>query len=198
MTADRPTVPERPLLRSQRLCLRAIERENLARSVDWFGDPEFAEGFNMRAPLSLVAAEAWLEEAMPEQGKTRWDFDVCLRTDGRVVGMAGLFDVDAVNGSGELIIGIGERELRDQGYGTEAIEIVLDLAFAELRLHRVQLRVWAFKARAIHVYERMGFQREVRYREAHFRHGRFHDVLYMSLLADEWAALERPRSWELD
>lgn len=191
-------LPDQPLLRSRRLFLRALERDGLAPSVEWFADPEFAAGFNMRAPLSLVAAEAWLEEVRPEQGKTRWDFDVCLRADGRTVGMAGLFDVDYVNGGAELLIGIGERSLRDQRYGTEAIGIVLDFAFAELRLHRVQLRVWSFNERAIHVYERIGFRHEARYREGHFRHGRYHDVIYMGMLAEEWAAQDRPRSWEVD
>lgn len=197
MTATGGPAPKRPILRSERLFLRPIERDALGASVEWFADPEFAEGFNMRAPLSLAAARAWFDETADAQGKTRWDFDVCLREDGRVVGMAGLFDVDPVNGSAELLIGIGERSLRDRGYGTETIGIVLDFAFAELRLHRVQLRVWAFNERAVHVYERIGFRHEARCREGHFRHGRYHDILYMSVLAPEWAALDRARSWAI-
>ena len=194
MTTEGTAVPPRPILRSERLYLHPVERDALPPSVEWFADPEFAEGYDMRAPLTLVAAEAWLEETRKQQGKTRWDFDVRLRAEGRPIGMAGFMDVDAVNGSAELIVGIGERPLRDKGYGTEAVGILLDFGFGELRLHRVQLRVWAFNERAIHVYERIGFRREVAYREAHFRHGRFHDVFYMSLLADEWVAQERPRT----
>lgn len=188
----------RPILRSKRLYLHPVEKDALAATEVWFADPEFAEGFNTRAPESLASAERWLEKSQREQGKSLWDFDVRLRDDERPIGLAGLMDVDAVNGSAELLIGIGKRSLRDQGYGTEAIEIVLDFAFAELRLHRVQLRVWAFNERAIHVYERMGFVHEARYREGHFRHGRHHDIVYMGLLAQEWAARERPRSWEID
>ena len=188
----------RPILRSERLYLHPVEKEALAPSVEWFADPEFAEGYDMRAPLSLVAAEQWLESVQQAQRVTRWDFDVRLRSERRPIGMAGLMDVDPVNGSAELIVGIGERSLRDMGYGTEAVGILLDFAFAELRLHRVQLRVWSFNERAIHVYERMGFRHEARYREAHYRHGRRHDVRYMSMLEAEWAAVERPRTWELD
>ncbi len=197
-TALAASPPDRPILRSERLYLQPVEQETLQASVDWFADPEFAEGYNMRAPLTLAAAQAWLEETSKEQGKTRWDFDVRLRSDGRPIGMAGLMDVDPVNGTAELIIGIGERSLRDKGYGTEAVGILLDFVFGELRLHRLQLRVWSFNERAIHVYERVGFQHEVTYREAHFRHGRFHDIHYVSMLVDEWATLERPRTWERD
>lgn len=191
-------VPSRPILRGERVFLQPSGQETLAASVEWFGDPEFAEGFNMRAPLSLVGAQAWLDKTLPEQGKRRWDFDVCLREDGRAIGFGGFMDVDSVNGNAELLIGIGERGLRDRGYGTEAVAVLLDFAFGELRLHRVQLRVWSFNERAIHVYTRMGFRHEVRYREAHYRHGRWHDVLYMSMLADEWAAQDRQRGWEID
>lgn len=197
MTTDRLNVPDRPILRGARVFLRPLEPDALSASVEWFADPEFAEGFNMRAPLSLAAAQAWFEEARKTQGLTRWDFDICLRQDGRTIGMAGLMDVDQVNGNAELIIGIGERSLRDRHYGTEVMGILLDFAFAELRLHRLQLRVWAFNARAIHVYEQLGFQHEVSYRQAHFRHGRYHDVLYMSMLYEEWATLERERTWEI-
>jgi len=44
----------------------------------------------------------------------------------------------------------------------------------------------------------MGFQHEARYREGHFRHGRHHDIIYMSLLSPERAAHSRVRSWEID
>lgn len=196
--AESASAPPRPILRGPRVFLHPVERASLAASVEWFADPEFALGFNMRAPLSLRQAEAWFDEVQGQQGKRRWDFDVCLRQDGRTVGFAGFMDVDAVNGGVELIIGIGERGLRDRGYGTEAVEILLDFAFAELRLHRVQLRVWSFNERAIHVYTRMGFCQEASYREAHYRHGHWHDVHYMSMLASEWAARERPRGWEID
>lgn len=135
--------PRRPILRSERLYLHPLERDALEATVEWFADREFAEGFNTRAPESLVSTERWVEKSHREQGKTRWDFDVRLRDGARPISFAGLMDVDAGNGSAELLIGIGERSLRDQGYGTEAIGIVLDFAFGELRLHRVQLRVWA-------------------------------------------------------
>ena len=193
----RPAVP-RPILRSRRLYLHPMEREALPASVAWFADPDFAEGFNVRAPLSLVEAESWFEDALKLQGTTRWDFDIRLRSDRRPIGLAGLMDVDASNGGAELLIGIGERPLRDQRYGTEVIGILLDFAFAELRLHRVQLRVWAFNERAIHVYERIGFHHEVRHRQGRFHHGRYHDVHYMSLLEDEWGAQDRRRTWEID
>ena len=53
-------------------------------------------------------------------------------------------------------------------------------------------------ARAIHVYERVGFRHEGTKREAYFRHGRYHDMLAMAILRSDWEAQERSRTWELD
>ena len=33
---------------------------------------------------------------------------------------------------------------------------------------------------------KVGFQHEGRWREAEFRHGRYHDMLWMSILRREW------------
>ena len=45
-------------------------------------------------------------------------------------------------------------------------------------------------------YEKCGFTLEGTQRHAVYRDGRFVDVHLMSILRDEWQALERKRSWD--
>jgi RimJ/RimL family protein N-acetyltransferase len=78
------------------------------------------------------------------------------------------------------------------------MEVLLDFAFGELRLERVYLHVFDFNARAIHVYERVGFTLEATEREAYYRHGHHHDMHLMGILRHEWEAQGRPRTWELE
>ncbi len=188
----------RPILRGPRTFLRPAERDDVPTFLRWLSDADVGEGLATRAPWSRLAEEAWYDELQKTQGKTTWHFVICLRQDERPIGFCALHDISHVNGVAELGIGIGETAEWDRGYGTETMHVLLDFAFGELRLHRVQLRVWSFNERAIHVYTRLGFRHEVRCREAHYRHGRWHDVLYMSMLANEWVALDRPRGWEID
>ena len=192
------TEGRRPLLRSRQVFLRPVEREDLERTEEWFADGDVAEGFNSRVPWSTTAQQRWFEESQEQQGKTAWFFVICLRADGRPIGFTSLGSVDHTNGSAEFFIAIGDGADRGRGLGTEAMEIVLDFAFGELRLHRVFLRVFAYNTGAARLYERMGLVREVTMREALHRHGQHHDVHIMSLLRSEWAEQERPRSWELD
>jgi RimJ/RimL family protein N-acetyltransferase len=55
-----------------------------------------------------------------------------------------------------------------------------------MNLNRVYLRVFADNERGVHLYEKVGFQHEGCWRQAEFRHGRYHDLLWMSILRHEW------------
>jgi RimJ/RimL family protein N-acetyltransferase len=69
-----------------------------------------------------------------------------------------------------------------RGYGTEAMTVVLDHAFAEIGLHRVQLDVYAFNPRALRSYEKAGFVVEGRQRDTLFWDGEWTDSILMSVL----------------
>ena len=187
----------RPILRGEHVFLRPAEREDIPRFIEWLSDAVVGEGLANRAPWSHVAEEAWFDELQKTQGKTTWHFVICRREGERPIGFCSIHSIDHVNGSTELGIGIGEPAEWDKGYGAQAVRILLDFAFAELRLHRVFLHVLGHNERAIHVYERVGFRHEGTKREAFFHHGRYVDMHVMGILADEWAAQDRARSWEL-
>jgi RimJ/RimL family protein N-acetyltransferase len=66
------------------------------------------------------------------------------------------------------------------------MQTLLRYGFQQLNLHRIYLRVFSENQRAVHLYEKLGFQQEGRWRQAEFRSGRYHDILWMGLLRDEW------------
>ena len=66
------------------------------------------------------------------------------------------------------------------------LQTLLRFGFEQLNLNRICLRVFAENERAIRLYEKTGFQHEGRWRQAEYRHGRYHDMLWMSVLRDEW------------
>jgi RimJ/RimL family protein N-acetyltransferase len=78
-------------------------------------------------------------------------------------------------------------ELWNQGLGRDVMETLLRFGFEQMNLHRIYLRVFADNKRAVHLYEVIGFQHEGCWRQAAFRHSRYHDLLWMSILRGEWA-----------
>ena len=85
-----------------------------------------------------------------------------------------------------LGIVIGEKEYWGKGYGTEAVKTMLRYAFHELGLNRVELETYSFNPRAQRCYERAGFRREGVRRGALYRDGKFHDIIIMGILREEF------------
>ncbi len=66
--------------------------------------------------------------------------------------------------------------------------LLLRHGFATLNLNRIYLRVYAENKRAIRTYEKAGFVHEGRMRQGVYKHGKYFDVLFMSVLREEWDA----------
>ena len=166
--------------------LRPIERDDLPRFVEWFCDPEVRRHLTIYLPFSLAQEERWFENML---GRLERQEDVLLAietADGVHIGNLGLHGINWKDRSAELGIAIGEKAYWNQGYGTDAMRTLLGLAFRELNLHRVLLRVDADNARAIRCYEKAGFQREGTSREAVFSEGSYRDQYVMSILESEF------------
>jgi RimJ/RimL family protein N-acetyltransferase len=99
-------------------------------------------------------------------------------------------DINWKNRSAEVGIFIGDKRYWNQGYGRDAMVLMLRHAFYNLGLNRVSLRVYVTNPRAVHCYEKAGFVLEGRMRQAQFKDGKFIDVLLMSALASEWQNID--------
>jgi RimJ/RimL family protein N-acetyltransferase len=106
--------------------------------------------------------------------------------DDRLVGFVNLWVQSWTSGEGRVGIGIGERADWGRGYGTEAMQLLLRFAFAELNLARVSLEAFASNTRAIRSYEKAGFRLEGVQREWARRDGRRTDVVGMGILCEDY------------
>jgi RimJ/RimL family protein N-acetyltransferase len=111
--------------------------------------------------------------------------------DDRIIGETGLDSVVWNHGETFVGISIGEKDLWNQGYGTDAMRVVLRYAFLELNLHRVSLTVFEDNRRAIRSYEKAGFVLEGHELSRLQRGGQRWDMLFMGILRDDWYARYR-------
>jgi RimJ/RimL family protein N-acetyltransferase len=177
------------MIYGKRIRLRAIERPDLSRYFEWLNDPEVIEGLWHYLPLSMDDEAGWFEKMRQQEAEQR-PLAIEIHEDQawRLVGNVGLMDVRWANRSAELGIFIGDKSLWDKGYGTEAVELMLEHAFDTLNLHRVFLRVFATNERAQRCYQKVGFVVEGTLRQAVFRHGHYVDMQIMAILRQEWRA----------
>lgn len=123
---------------------------------------------------------------------SRVDMVICARQGNQPVGEVVLNDIDFINRSANIRIGIFYEKDYSQGYGSEALILLLTHAFGGLNLHRVGLGVFAFNDRARHVYEKLGFKQEGILRDSLYYDFQYHDQILMSILAGEFRARHRP------
>jgi ribosomal-protein-serine acetyltransferase len=112
-------------------------------------------------------------------------FDAGIFERGALCGFAGLFHIDAGQQSGEIGYWI-DRAAEGRGLATRACRALIDYGFAELSLHRIELRCGATNSRSRALAERLGFRPEGCLREADRLRDGWDDFLVYGLLAGEW------------
>ena len=175
--------------------LSAPDAEKDAPAIaHWSREAEFVEllSSGIARPWSVAAIKKEIGESLggdePKPGAFPFHIHT-LAAEGQPARLVGIVDLvleqwphrDAWIG-----IGIGERADWGQGYGSDAMRLILRYAFDELNLHRVTLSVFEYNERAIHTYRKLGFVEEGRHRQRLRRFGRLWDMLIMGLLSTEW------------
>jgi len=176
------------LLRTYRLRLRPLEREDLPRYQEIFSEPEISLHYGgLGVPESLSRLQRRFDGG--EFDATDRFLHVVIETEGLLIGAMVLRNEENLpSRSATFGIIIGDRAYLDRGYGTEASTLLLDYAFAVLGYHKVNLDLFEYNARARVMYERLGFVVEGRRRENHWSRGRFWDDILMGVTAEEWWA----------
>jgi RimJ/RimL family protein N-acetyltransferase len=176
-----------PILRGRLVYLRPAERDDVPVFVRWLSDARTTGYLAAHSPISLAMEERWFEDLLDHHGQDRWFFVICRLEDDRAVGSLDLREIGPTSGGAGLGIVIGDPADTGHGYGTDALEVLLDFGFGELRLERMWLEVFDFNERALHVYRRLGFVHEATFRHAIFHGGRHLDLQRHGILREEWA-----------
>ena len=174
------------MISGQRVRLRAFREDDLKNALAAINNPAVTRYLRFMRPVSVHQERAWLDSMMRgEPGQLTFAID---STDGEYLGSVGLMHIDERNRDAELGILIGRPEDFGRGFGTEAALLMMRHGFEEMNLHRIHLRVFDYNERGFKSYVKLGFKEEGRLRQAHFRHGGWHDIVIMGILADEFFA----------
>lgn len=158
--------------------------KDLQHTARWNLDFEYQRlldsGPSMLWPAKMV--KEWLEKHFDEL----YMFSIRDRADDQMIGIVDLSGINWVTGDAWVGIGIGERAFWGKGYGTDAMNLILQFGFEELNLRRVSLTVFGYNERAYKSYRKVGFQEEGRLRQWMQRAGERYDLIYMGILREEW------------
>ncbi|MBQ3022811.1 MAG: GNAT family N-acetyltransferase [Clostridia bacterium] len=167
--------------------LRELEREDLKSINKWRNDPHLIACLG--APYRYINEDVdgeWYTKYL----HTRSDSVRCAIVDDenekKVLGLVSLLSINNINRSGELHIMIGNAESRGKGLGTFAVRAMVNHAFDNLNLRRIELQVLENNVAAIGLYKKVGFIKEGLKRESNYKNGRYENMMLMGLLKDEY------------
>lgn len=174
------------MLSGERVVLREVRTDDLLTLYDIFRDLDTWElrGPAAPGPMTWDGFREWYSYATKGLGK---EVELVITVQDEVVGRCAMFNEDQLARHAEVGIDL-VAPARGHGYGTDALRVLVDLAFTRRNLRRLHLEAVADNVGALACYRKVGFVEEGRQREHAWVRGHYVDMIAMGLLRSEWSA----------
>ena len=150
--------------------------------TEWMNDFETTDYIGRSA--GVVTLEG--EKKYLENSNNETSFFIVTLEDDKLIGTVSLEKVNHINRCATLGIFIGDKDYRNNGYGTEAIRLILEFGFKYLNLKNIKLDLMEFNERALKCYTKCGFKEYGRRRKCRFIDGMYYDAIEMDILDEEF------------
>ena len=165
-------------LEGKRTLLRPLERRDLQRSLLWLTDPMINKYLSQNfKDLTEEQEEKWFSYI--QDSETDIVFAILEKDSSNHIGNCSLNKIDHRNGKCELGIVIGDKDYLNKGFGSDAVDILINFAVENLDIPIVRLNVYVYNQRAIKVYEKCGFKLIKVLKKDHLYDGKYWDTLIM-------------------
>jgi RimJ/RimL family protein N-acetyltransferase len=184
---DTPVV----FLEGERLQLCPLRRGDTRQYSRWLNDHRIARYLGIHQPLSHKQMDRSLEDRLNKTVDEEVLLGIWRKDPLQLIGNIGIHDLHPRDRHGELGIFIGEPDQWNQGFGTEAIRLLLGYAFDTLNLHKVWLDARSHNHRGLATYKKIGFKEVARLREHRYIDGAWRDEIIMELFKEAFVSTSK-------
>lgn len=175
-----------PRLQSQRLDLRWLTQADSEELYAIYSDAEVMRYWSCPPYTQKAQAAKLIGEIHDFHArKELYQWGIAERTEQRIVGTCTLAWIDWKNKRAEVGF-ILNRAYWRQGYTSEALTRLLNHAFNDLNLRRIEADIDPRNIASIRTVEKLGFQREGFLRERWLVNGEVCDSVLYGLLKTDW------------
>lgn len=160
--------------------LRELEAVDVKTINLWRNDKRIID--NLAAPFRFInidVDENWFSAYMNQRKNT---VRCSILDDNKLIGLVSLTNIDNINQTAQLHIMIGDTNYLGKGAGTFDDQEMINHAFNNLNLQRIELEVLKSNERALGLYKKCGFLVEGRKERCIYKNGTFQNMLMMAKL----------------
>jgi len=178
---------EAKMLKGNKVLLRSVKRSDIKYFLKWYNDPEILQYLAMYLPMTEISEEKWIEAVSIKKDMVFFVIEAIKNNSRKkTIGTCGLSNINAKDHYAEFGIAIGEKKFWNNGYGTEAAQLLIDYGFMQLNLHRIHSGVYEFNAGSLKMHEKLRFTEEGHSRKEVYKNGKYWDKINFGLLKEEW------------
>lgn len=169
----------------EKVCLRAYKQEDIPLATEYVNNKELKDLLvtTIPFPMTIWEEDQWIK-SQKSNNEGIYNFAIEDYSTGRYIGGCGIQNVNWLARVATVGIMIGDKNYWGNGYGTEAMKLLLNFIFNDMNINKVRLGTFSFNERAIKSYKKCGFEIEGVLKNEIFKNGKYYDEIIMSVFRD--------------
>lgn len=170
-------------LKGENIYLRALEPEDLEFVYKVENDEKIWHVSNTNTPYSRYLIRQYLENAHQDIYEARQlRLAVCVNNRFMPIGLIDLFEYDPKNNRAGIGILIKDEEDRKSGFGSEAVQLMINYGFSKLNLRQIFANIDIENEASIRLFTNFGFQQIGIKKEWNLVGGKYKDEAMFQLI----------------
>lgn len=166
----------------KKIYLSPMKTEDAEIYVQWLNDFNVTDGTGTSTRVvSLEDEKDWISK-----NSNQYQFAIIRLEDDKLIGNCGFNEINHIRQCAVVGLFIGDEVNRNNGYGQDVLNLLLEYGFNYLNLNNIMLKVFSFNERAINCYKKVGFKEIGRRRQSYYLKGKFYDEVFMDILREEF------------
>lgn len=169
------------------ISLRQIEMKDcMDHYVEWLNDPEVNQYLETKwVRQDMESIEAFVKSQRENNHSVL--FAIISREENSHIGNIKIGPIHEHYRHADISYFIGDKQFWNKGIATEAIRLVCEFGFEELRLHRIEAGAYAAAVGSWKALEKNGFHREGIFRDQVILNNEYMDTYRYGLLRSDWS-----------
>lgn len=165
-----------------RLLFRNIIEADLQMIMEWRTNPDVSKYMFTDFKPDIEQQRAWFERIRGDDTQKQW----VINCDNVDVGLASISNINPTHRRCDWAYYLGSASVRGKGIGKNIELNVLDYVFGSLKLNKLCGEIYLANEMVIGIHKKYGSRIEGTRRQHIFKDGRFHDVVEMGILREDW------------